>query len=87
MNERVRAVRPTFLPGRDEYEERIADKVKATGLPHCFICGRTIAACDEKSKELGFDECEWLAEKNQIHRPFKVIVNAVALLYDGDGSG
>lgn len=62
-DERVRAVRPTYLPGRDEYEERIADRVKATGLPHCFICGRTITACDEKSAELGFDECEWLADK------------------------
>lgn len=63
MTERIRAIKPTYLPGREAHEQGIAEKIAATGLPHCYMCGKTLAECDQQSEAQGFDECEWLAAK------------------------
>lgn len=44
-------------------EERKAWALNQQGIKACYICGLPAVECDQKADDLGFDECEWLAEK------------------------
>lgn len=44
-------------------EDDILNLIHQDGIKRCLICGDTLDNCDKRADELGFDECEWLAEK------------------------
>lgn len=49
-------------PPDSKASELAAERLKAKGIPACFVCGRPLAVCDKEAKELGHDECEEWAE-------------------------
>lgn len=47
--------------GWEAHEPCIKARGEALGVDMCYVCGNTLVECNQRAKEMDFDECEWLA--------------------------